>query len=158
MNKISIRKVNKKDIPEIVRIHRRCVSITNSKSYPKENINEWLQQINARNTECQLGNSLWYLIKNNKDIIGFCQFDIKDKELYQLQIDPKYQGKGYGKMLYAFIEEYFRKYKVSEISLYSSIDALDFYKKLGFTVTKPIKLKLKTVYNDLFEMKKKLEF
>jgi len=156
MNEIFIRKANKKNITRIVEIHRKCVSTTNSKSYPNKNIKEWLEQINAENVECQLKNSLWYVMKKDKTIIGFCQFDSNDKELYQMQIDPDYQGSGYGKMLYEFIEKYFRKKKVSRISLYSTINAVEFYKKLGFLVTKPIKLKMRTLYNDLFEMEKSL--
>lgn len=157
MEKIVITKANKKDIPSIVEIHRKCVSGTNSKSYPVENIREWLEQINAENVECQLKKSLWYLLKKGKTIIGFCQFNIKDKVLYQMQVDPDYQGIGYGEILYEFIEEYFRKNKVSKIWLYATINVADFYRKLGFTAIKPIKLKLKTLYNDLFEMEKKLK-
>lgn len=157
MDNIFFIKANKKDIIRIVEIHRKCVSISNSESYSDENIKEWLEQINANSVERQLKNSLWYLIKKDETTIGFCQFDIHDKELYQMQIDPDYQGKGYGKMLYEFIENYFRKNKVSKISLYSTINAIEFYKKLGFMAVRPIKLKMRTLCNDLFEMKKTLE-
>ncbi|MBU0534799.1 GNAT family N-acetyltransferase [Patescibacteria group bacterium] len=156
MEKIVITKANKKDIPRIVEIHRKCVSTTNSKSYPVENIREWLEQINAENVECQLKKSLWFVLKKGKTTIGFCQFNIKDKVLYQMQANPDYQGMGYGKVLYKFIEEYFRKNGVSKISLYATINAVDFYRRLGFTTVKPIKFKLKTLYNDLFEMEKSI--
>jgi ribosomal protein S18 acetylase RimI-like enzyme len=158
MTSIVIKKVNKCDINEIVRIHKRCVSITNSKSYPVKNINEWLEQINYNNVTCQLKNSQWVIIKKERSIIGFSQFDIETDDLFQMQIDPDYQGQGYGKMLYEFIELKFKKSKRSKILLYSTINAVSFYKKFGFIVIKPIKLKMKTVYNDLFEMEKKLRY
>lgn len=43
---------------------------------------------------------------------------------------------------------------IKKISLYSTLNAVDFYKKLGFRKIKDIKLKLKTVFNNLIEMEK----
>ncbi|NMC08893.1 GNAT family N-acetyltransferase, partial [Candidatus Microgenomates bacterium] len=70
------------------------------------------------------------------------------------QIDPDLQGKGYGKQLYEYIETDFRRNNIQQISLYSTLNAIEFYKNLGFEITKEIKYPLVKTKMDMVEMKK----
>lgn len=67
---------------------------------------------------------------------------MKDKELYQIQIDPNEQGKGYGRKLYDYIENDFRINKIKQVSLFATLNSVQFYKKLGFNVIKEIEFPL----------------
>ena len=67
---------------------------------------------------------------------------MKDKELYQIQIDPNEQGKGYGRKLYDYIENDFRINKAKQISLFATLNSVQFYKNLGFNVIKEIEFPL----------------
>lgn len=102
---LKIKKANKDNISEIVEIHKACVSKTNAKSYSKSVIKEWLTQISEQNVLYQMNKTIWLVLIKDDNTIGFCQYDIEGGELYQMQILPKHQGKGYGKYLYAFIEK-----------------------------------------------------
>lgn len=124
--------LNKKDTSLVVEIHRKCVSKTNSQKYSPDVIREWLGQISLNNLLNQLGTSRWCVVREGNRFVGFCQYDIAYGELYQIQVDPEYQGKGYGKHLYQFVENEFNKYRKRQITLNSTLNALPFYEKMGF--------------------------
>lgn len=158
-----IRKIsNKKNInPEIlnrvVLIHKKCIKLINSKYYDKEQIKEWLSTIKIENIQEQLSNTSWIIVEEHDEIIGFAQYSITDKEIYQIQILPSEQGKGYGKKLYQYIEKDFKKNNVKQISLYSTLNAISFYKSLGFESIKKKSYKLINTSVEMDEMRKDLE-
>lgn len=142
-NKIlNIRKANKKDISTIVRVHKECVSQTNAKAYLGTVIKEWLKQISEQNVLDQLGTTTWLILAKESKIIGFSQYDLKKEELYQIQILPEYQKSEYGKYFYDFIEEDFIKNKKSKITLFATLNAVPFYKSVGFNRIKTVKFPL----------------
>ena len=127
-----IQLATKQDIPSIVEIHKKCIKETNSKAYNKEIIDNWLNLINKKNVLSQFENTTWVIIKENNTIVGFAQYDLEDTDLYQIQIDPNYQSKGYGKELYKYIENDFIKNNKDKVTLNATLNAVLFYKSLGF--------------------------
>jgi len=159
INNMKIRKVNTKDIKDIVNLHRKVVAITNAKHYSPKVIEEWLSQITPESVRRQLKvkATSWYLLELDNKIVGFCQFPVAKKIIYQLNIDPEYQGKSLGKTLYDFMEEKFKEAKADSIELNSTINARSFYEHLGFKVKKPIKFKIINSDMDMLEMRKTLK-
>lgn len=143
-------------LEKIIDIHKRCILETNSKYYNSEQIGEWVSTINIQNVKDQLKNSSWIIIKERNNIIGFAQYSIEDKEIYQIQIDPQEQGKGYGKRLYEYIEKEFRKKNISSIFLFATLNAIPFYKKIGFKVIEDIEFQLIKTKIKMFKMIKVL--
>ncbi|OGC51667.1 hypothetical protein A2709_03180, partial [candidate division WWE3 bacterium RIFCSPHIGHO2_01_FULL_43_9] len=132
MDNIQISKGQKDDINTIVEIHKRCVEQTNSKVYDKKVIANWLKEINHENVLSQFENSTWVVAKIDEAIIGFAQYGLDDGVLYQIQVGPAYQGKGYGKLIYKYIEKQFVEAGKSKISLNATLNAKAFYTNLGF--------------------------
>ena len=155
INKLSSN-TNKEVLQKLIEIHKKCISKTNSQFYEQEQINEWLSTIKLENIQDQLNNTTWIVIKNNNEILGFAQYSLEDKELYQIQINPDEQGKGYGRELYNYIENDFRINKIKQISLFATLNAVKFYEKLGFSVTKEIKFKLLKTKIKMIKMFKEL--
>ena len=96
-------------------------------------------------------------MENYGKIVGFAQYSLKDEVLYQIQIDPNEQKKGYGKMLYKYIENDFRESNISNISLFATLNAISFYKDLGFNIIKEKLFKLTDMEIKMVEMSKKLD-
>ena len=96
------------------------------------------------------------MIKNNNKILGFAQYCLEDKEIYQIQIDPDEQGKGYGRELYNYIENDFRINKIKQISLLATLNAVQFYENLGFHIIKVIKFPLVKTKIKMIKMSKEL--
>lgn len=153
---ISIKKAVSKDAPKIAAIHKNCVLKTNAQFYPKDVIKEWIKPITVKNTKEQFKNSQWFVIQARSKIVGFCQFSIKEKALYQINISPKHQSKKYGKLLYDFIEKLFLENNINKIYLNSTLNAVDFYKKSGFKKVRKIKFKLDKTSVEMIKMKKDL--
>ncbi|MBP7785715.1 GNAT family N-acetyltransferase [Patescibacteria group bacterium] len=132
MNNSIITQAKKENIKNIVIIHKKCIVETNADIYDPKVIESWLGQINEKNVLSQFDNTSWIIIKKSNKIIGFAQYDLEDQNLYQIQIDPDYQGKGYGKKLYRYIEKEFIKNNKNKISLNATLNAKRFYTSLGF--------------------------
>jgi N-acetylglutamate synthase-like GNAT family acetyltransferase len=147
---------NTKIIEKIVEIHTKCIKETNSQYYNNKQIDEWISLINRENVKNQLKNTTWILLRENNEIIGFAQYSKKDKSIYQIQITPSKQRKGYGRQIYEYIENDFRRNNINEIQLMSTLNALPFYNSLGFNITKKKNFKLKSVKIKMSEMKKVL--
>lgn len=156
IEKITSKKTKKNILEKIADIHRQCILKTNSKYYAIEQIEEWLSTVNVKNIKDQLKNTTWVVIEEENHIIGFAQYSIKDKELYQIQIDPLLQGKGWGTKLYKYIESEFKKEKIGTISLYATLNAVPFYEKEDFKIVKNIQFKLVKTKIQMIEMRKVL--
>jgi len=154
---MKIRKAKKEDISKIVAIHKKCVLETNAKLYSSSAIKEWVNQISAENVKEQFKNSSWYVLSVKNRIMGFTQFSLDDGELYQININSNFQDKGYGKILYNFVENQFVKNKVKEISLNSTLNAFEFYKGLGFKSLGEIKIKLDKSSIKMIKMRKAIK-
>ncbi|MFH1295361.1 MAG: GNAT family N-acetyltransferase [bacterium] len=129
---MKIEKLKNKDVSGVVRIHRDCISKTNSLVYPSDVITKWVSQVTEHKVQNQLDDSNWHVIKEGGIIVGFCQYDLNSGELCQIQVSPEYQGKGYGRSLYDFIEDNFKTCKETKIVLNSTLNAVLFYEKMGF--------------------------
>ncbi|MFH1648311.1 MAG: GNAT family N-acetyltransferase [Patescibacteria group bacterium] len=128
----NITKTKKAEAKKISEVHRGCVLVTNAKFYSPEVIRAWVKEINEENVLEQLENSEWYSIREDNKIVGFTQFDLETGVIYQMNILPEYQNKGYGKKLYQHIENILKKEGFKKIELNSSLNAINFYKKMGF--------------------------
>lgn len=151
---VEIIKALQENIPEIVKIHKACVLETNASVYPKGVIAEWLKQISIENVTEQFENTDWYVIKSSDQVAGFAQISLPEKELYQINIFPQFQNQGFGKQLYSFVEEVYESQKISQIGLNSTLNAVNFYERLGFKKVKNISFKLDNESVEMVEMAK----
>ena len=132
--KIAIRKAKIDDVGVIVELHRKAVEEINSDFYSPKAIKEWLKDISEENVKHQFQNSSWIVAKTNNKLVGFGQYSVDGGEIYQINIDPKYVKQGVGRKLYEHMENTFENRKIEKISLNSTLNAIEFYKKLGFKV------------------------
>jgi len=151
-----IRKAVLEDVSKIVGIHRKCVLEINSQFYSKDVIQEWSELITIKNVKAQFNNSQWAVISVQDKIVGFCQFSLDEKSLYQINILPEYQSMDYGKLLYNFVEKQFLENDIKNISLNSTLNAKEFYQKFGFKEIEQIKFKLDKTFVEMIKMEKNL--
>jgi ribosomal protein S18 acetylase RimI-like enzyme len=124
------------------------------KEYSKRPYNEkWSKKTATQKIKDYFKGHEIFLLEIDKKIIGFIVITtyLWDKGtrgyIDEIVIDSKFQGKGYGKKLMEFVEDYFRKKGIKEVTLMSSTKskAFNIYKKLKYKEEK-----------DFVSMRKKL--
>jgi ribosomal protein S18 acetylase RimI-like enzyme len=78
-----------------------------------------------------------YVLTDEKEIRGMLVMMPQNKEMFveNIAIDPRFQGRGLGRMLMAFVEQQARKEQLEGIRLYTNevmTENLLFYHRLGF--------------------------
>ena len=142
---MKIRKANIKDLKRIIKLFK--------KEYAKPPYNEnWTQEIaNIKIKEYFKSSKIFVIVLNNV-VQGF--IIVHDYQWHvglrgfidELVVNSKVQGRGYGKMLLGFVENYFKDKNAKEISLISSPKSIAFniYKKLNYNEEK-LKLMVKKI-------------
>ncbi len=147
-----------KDIPAVVGIHKAAVAEINSRVYPQDVIKEWLAEISKENVKNQFSKSTWVVAEIEGELVGFGQYSIGEGEVYQIDVLPRFEGKGCGRAIYEYIEDDFVEHSISRIKLNSTLNAADFYKKLGFQVTGKTEFALGSGAVEMVTMEKELNF
>jgi predicted GNAT family N-acyltransferase len=73
--------------------------------------------------------------KYNNKIIGACRLQFIDEQTAQIRYmctENEFQGKGVGKKLVDFVEDYAKSKHVNKIILHARGNAVEFYKKCGY--------------------------
>ena len=126
-----IRKAKIRDAEEICVLRRDTFEKINAKDYSfetvkalneKSTIEGMIKKIKEREMFC--------LIDLDKKIAGVV--DLEGNKIGGLFIRVDLIGKGYGKRLMNFIEDYARKNGIKQAILFSTVYAEDFYRKLGY--------------------------
>ncbi len=80
-----------------------------------------------------------YIMKINNRRVGFYQLSIFENKMYvnEIQISPKYQGKGIGSKILNNIENEAKKIKLNslELQVFKENKAKNLYEKFGFKTT-----------------------
>jgi len=134
-----VRRFLNTDAEVVAQLIAKTMRITNIKDYSIEFIEKDLQSLKANDLIERAKQFHCYVIENsdNSAIIGVGSigpfWDSKtESSLFNIFIDPEYQGHGLGKMIINTLEmdEYFLR--ASRIEIPASKTALPFYQKMGY--------------------------
>ena len=148
---ITIRKFKDKDAIEASNLIRKALSVVNSKFYPKLVIDFMCNEFSPE-----------FLIKISKEREFFIAFEktkiigtitLINDYIGTVFVNPEFHHKGIGKKLMESIENLAREKRIKNLRLESSINAVDFYEKLGYK--KGVETQSEE-YGVTYEMSKKL--
>ena len=147
----TIRKFRDEDALEVSELIRKTLSEENSKYYPNSVIeymcNEFSPQFLIRLSK----EREFFVAVDNIKIIG--TITIIDDYIGSVFVNPEHHHKGIGTKLMETIENLVRKKHIKNLRLESSINAVEFYEKLGYK--KGVKSQSEE-YGVTYEMNKKL--
>jgi len=131
---MKIRRAKPSDAKEISILRRKTIEKINSKDYPKSVI----KFLKRKNSESEILKRIkereLFVAIEDKKIIGTA--DLEGNKIGGVFIRTDRIGKGIGKKLMQFIENYAKKKGIKKLKLYPTRTAHDFYIKLGYKVTK----------------------
>jgi N-acetylglutamate synthase-like GNAT family acetyltransferase len=128
--RIRIRKAKDKDVIKISNLIKKTLNEVNSKDYPEEIIHFMCKFYSSRNIIKKLSTHMIYVVVKDNNILG--TVSLKDNEISSFFIDPKFQYRGIGTKLMAYVELVAKKNGHNSICLSSSTTAYTFYKKLDY--------------------------
>jgi diamine N-acetyltransferase len=98
-------------------------------------------------------NQVFLLIEDNSEYLGFCSYEINHQntnktKLHKIYVLPETQGKGIGKMLLNQVERIALENRnpILLLNVNRFNNALEFYKKQGYTVVKTIDIEIGNGY------------
>jgi N-acetylglutamate synthase-like GNAT family acetyltransferase len=133
---MKIRKASKKDSVKISNLIDKSLNEVNSKDYTKKQISILRSKNNPKRVIEKLKERSIFVLEKNNKIIGTVDINLKKRIIGGFYINPKFIGKGLGKKLLDFIENYAKKKRIRKLKLYSTKTALGFYKKYGYKIIK----------------------
>lgn len=137
---MKIRKATKKDFNKIAELI--------NKEYSKSPYKEPWKKLDAIKTLEYFSKIGSIYVLTDKEIVGFIIFRIefyngsKGIMIEDLVVDSDFQGKGYGKKMVEYVEDFGRKQKVKGIWLLASKEApaYHFYKKIGYKLKEKMRV------------------
>ena len=117
---------NSPEYEKMVDLRRKVLRIPLGINFSAEDLNK------------DINSYLFACFNDKKEIIGCCVVDNNPEntsfKLRQMAVDPQYQGKGIGKDLIGFVEDYAKSKKINRINLHARKIAVPFYQKLGYNI------------------------
>lgn len=105
--------------------------------YSAGDLDRWAPVVPDRETWNKLDEQQCYVVELNKNIVGFGSLNILGV-LEWLYVHPIHQGKGIAKALVRQIERQVRKQNRQSITACATINALGFFKSIGYTPAEAI--------------------
>nr|YP_009393216.1 hypothetical protein [Symphyocladiella dendroidea]ARW61778.1 hypothetical protein [Symphyocladiella dendroidea] len=81
--------------------------------------------------------SIFYYQQNKKKLIGFARVTSDgsfNATIWDVAIDPEFQGQGLGKALMNEVIKQLRNYDISTITLFADPEVVKFYRHIGFII------------------------
>ena len=151
MQKERIEPFHNRDASEVSSLIRETLIKTNSDFYPEEVIN-FLYKEHSEEKIIEMSNTKdLFVVKQDSTVIGVG--GLEDKYIETVFIHPKYQNQGIGKAIMEKIESRAKEKGIDKVILNSSINAVPFYKKMGYKKQRKIE---QENYGVTFEMTKNL--
>ena len=148
---IEIREFKDQDALEASNLIRKTLSEENSKFYPDSVIEHMCNEFSPKFVVELSKEREFFVAIEKSNIIGTITL-IKDY-IGTVFVNPDYHGKGIGTKLMETIENLAKERKIENLKLNSSINAVDFYEKLGY---KKGEQSQSEEYGVTYEMKKTL--
>ena len=139
---IEVREATTEDIDEIGAVNRESIEGLADGSYNREQISAWISGISPELYPVGSTDAYFLLAERDGDIVGFGwmkpaaddYLDASvDSEITGMYVHPSAAGSGIGSQLYDRLERLAREQGSSSIGLWSSLNAVSFYERHGYT-------------------------
>jgi N-acetylglutamate synthase-like GNAT family acetyltransferase len=153
--KITITKCQNKDVIKTGNVIKRACLSNLKTEYSKKAIKQFCTKYDPNNFKKTLKKRPFFIATINLKVVGV--ISISKNHLRTFFVDPKYQNKGIGRLLFFRFQKKLIKKGYKIINVNSSIFAEKIYKKLGFKTIKKQKMTDNNVSFYIIKMKKILK-
>ena len=134
---ITIREFNQKDAHTTARMVRLTLQTCNAAYYPKRVMRYLMSEYSEKKLIDNMGDKVIFVASFGTKIVGTARIS-KDGWIRGLFVHPNYQGKSIGTKLVHTMAKTIENQGFDALRCHSAINAIGFYKKLGFKKVKKV--------------------
>lgn len=134
---MKIELVKKEELKEVEEVIKKAAQETMSVYYPQCSVDYVIESLSGDNLKNRASWTHFYVAKIDDKIVG-CgaigpYWDSEtESSLFNIFVDPDYQGKGIGKAIVKALEQDEYALRAKRIEIPASITGIPFYRKLGY--------------------------
>lgn len=153
---VSIRRATVSDAFDIGRIFKTAVRELAKDAYSPKQIDIWSSRLSPDIVRDGIVIGSVYVAEVNGEVAGFGKIDIHCAELSMLFVDPAYARKGIGTAILRYLEAIALEQGLDSLTLRASLNAVPFYKSMGFMEVEMITHRIDNVDFECINMYKNL--
>jgi len=159
----AIRPAQSSDAEDLIQVHYDAVQAISHEFYSQELLDAWspppsVSRYEWMRTIIVSDNRTVFVAEIQNEVCGFSICLLRESLIYALYISPNSVRRGLGKVLLNHTENHLAHVGVSRAKLNASINAVQFYKTMGYSIIRPSTQALADGSEmDCFEMKKDLQ-
>src|SRR5262245_52010405 len=127
-----IRKASDEDCYAIYKLHIASIKHFCADFYPIDSINAWIESKSPIAYKDLLAENILIVSEENDQIIGFGLLNTNKNSIDSLYIAPNFSGRGLGGALLKKLEEIAHSYGIEKLTLFSTLNAIQFYYHMGY--------------------------
>ena len=121
------------DIPKLWALRTRAVKLTCASHYSAEQIDVWSASPAPESYLRLVVTQGALMAEEAGQLVGYGMLDRQTGEVIAVFVEPGQDGRGIGKRLMQGLEAIAAKEQFARLHLFSSLNAADFYRAMGFT-------------------------
>jgi ubiquinone/menaquinone biosynthesis C-methylase UbiE/GNAT superfamily N-acetyltransferase len=131
---ITIRNMAAADRDAVISIHRQSIFGMCKDHYAVQEMKAWTDRLTPElfDEGMKDENNVGVVAVAANIVIGYGFFSVSDRELRALYVLPQYAGQGAGRLIMFRLEDMAREKGLRRLSLQSTVNAVEFYQKLGY--------------------------
>jgi N-acetylglutamate synthase-like GNAT family acetyltransferase len=130
----SIRRARPQDVDAVHQVHTEAIRAGTTGHYEPEAVEAWVEAFSPDNFPRNIERMEFFVAEDSAGQVGgFVAFDLETREVDSVYVAPWTGGSGLGTLLLRFAEESARQAGVQNLWLDSSINAVGFYAKYGWS-------------------------
>lgn len=127
-----IRKAIKSDSEAIWKVHYDAIKNVCTSHYTQNQVEVWAGKLKQSSYLESIETKIMFVAEVNSKVVGFGQLNLANSEIEAVYVRSSHLRLGIGKELFQKLEMTAKEKGIRELSLITSLNAVKFYKQLGF--------------------------
>lgn len=132
-----IRKPTTGDLEHIAAMHAEAITHSCRSHYTPAQIKAWIDVLDPAAYESAFTDKHFIVACDGDTILGLGIMDLGKSEINALYVAPDHAGQGVGSRISSELEKVARQQGVTQLTVFSTLNARQFYLKKGYQVHRP---------------------
>ena len=136
---VNVRKAKQEDKESIWNIHIQSIKGMCNNHYSQDELQTWIRLLKPERYEKSIESKTLFVAVDGDIIIGFGQLDQENSRIEDLYVRPDFAKRGVGVKILLALENVAKELGLRLLHLNSTLNAITFYEKAGYTSNRQVK-------------------